>query len=66
MKVIWSTNQREKDFDQREPRLLKLMRRVMKVAPTRGSLILALNAISETSLVNIVVWWRTKTKARRM
>ena len=56
MRVICPTNQREKDLDQREPRLLKLMRRVMKVPPTRGSLILALKAISETSLVNIVVW----------
>ena len=64
--MICPTNQREKDFDQREPRLLKLMRRVMKVPPTRGSLILALNAISETSLVNIVVWWRTNTKVSRM
>ena len=66
MRVICPTNQREKDFDHREPRLLKLMRSVMKVPPTRGSLIRALKAISDTSLVNIVVWSRTKRQVSRM
>ena len=56
----------ENDLLHMLPRFQKVLRRVMKVPPTRGSLILALNAISETSLVNIVVWWRTNTKVSRM